>query len=204
MIGVITTTGTGWVDDPVADSIEAIHGGDTALVATQYSYLPSWLSFVVDRSRAEDEGRMLIDAVHARIDAIPEGAPPPADAGVRREPRVAGLGGGVQLARRRAGQHRRGAVGGSAEHEPALGADRQPARPGLPEIRPTYADGLVVRFAGGGSSAVVGRTPATPWITPHVLYLQHPSDPVVWWSPDLLWSRPTGSSSPAATTCSAP
>jgi uncharacterized membrane protein len=23
-----------------------------------------------------------------------------------------------------------------------------------------------------------------------VLYLQHPSDPIVWWSPRLLWDRP--------------
>jgi uncharacterized membrane protein len=23
-----------------------------------------------------------------------------------------------------------------------------------------------------------------------VLYLQHPSDPIVWWSPDLLFSKP--------------
>ena len=25
---------------------------------------------------------------------------------------------------------------------------------------------------------------------PRILYLQHPSDPIVWWSPSLLWSEP--------------
>ena len=190
VIGVITTTGTGWVDDPVADSFEAIHGGDTALVATQYSYLPSWLSFVVDRSRAEDEGRMLIDAVHARIAAIPAGAP---------RPRMLVFGESLgsqgseaafsSLADVRANTD--GVLWVGPPNTNRLWEQIVSRRdPGSPEIRPTYADGLVVRFAGGGSSAVVGRTPATPWITPHVLYLQHPSDPVVWWSPDLLWSRP--------------
>ena len=62
--------------------------------------------------------------------------------------------------------------------------------PGSPEIRPTYSDGLVVRFTSGDATRTVSSTPPTPWIAPHVLYLQHPSDPVVWWSPNLLWSRP--------------
>lgn len=190
VIGVITTTGTGWVDDPVADSLEAIYGGDTALVATQYSYLPSWLSFLVDRSRAEDEGRTLIDAVHARIEAIPAGVP---------RPRMLVFGESLgsqgseaafsSLADARANTD--GVLWVGPPNSNRLWEQIVTRRdPGSPEIRPTYADGLVVRFAGGDSSAVVGRTPATPWITPHVLYLQHPSDPVVWWSPDLLWSRP--------------
>ena len=38
-------------------------------------------------------------------------------------------------------------------------------------------------------------TPATSeattgWEDPKVIYIQHPSDPVSWWSPDLLFSRP--------------
>src|SRR5690606_26178213 len=29
-----------------------------------------------------------------------------------------------------------------------------------------------------------------PWDRPRVVYVQNASDPVTWWSPDLLWRRP--------------
>ena len=31
---------------------------------------------------------------------------------------------------------------------------------------------------------------SAPWNGPRVLYLQHPSDPIVWWSPRLLLTEP--------------
>jgi len=38
---------------------------------------------------------------------------------------------------------------------------------------------------------VAGPGPGSaPWNGPRVLYLQHPSDPIVWWSPRLIWDRP--------------
>jgi uncharacterized membrane protein len=62
---VITTTGTGWVDADAVDPLEYMYNGDTAMVGMQYSYLPSWLSFLVDRQRAHDAGRELFDACTA-------------------------------------------------------------------------------------------------------------------------------------------
>ncbi|WP_433799173.1 alpha/beta hydrolase [Actinomycetospora sp. CA-084318] len=190
VIAVITTTGTGWVDDPVSNSLEAMYGGDTAMVATQYSYLPSWLSFLFDGARAGEAGRLLIDAVHARIEAIPAGQP---------RPRMLVFGESLgsqgseaafsSLADVRANTD--GALWVGPPNSNRLWSQIVTRRdPGTPEILPTYADGLVVRFAAGAGSATVAQTPPTPWITPHVLYLQHASDPVVWWSPRLLWERP--------------
>ncbi len=63
VLTVVTTTGTGWVDPAAADSMEYVWNGDTAQVALQYSYLPSWVSFLVDRSKAADAAAALIDAV---------------------------------------------------------------------------------------------------------------------------------------------
>lgn len=60
---VTTTTGTGWVDPSMADSIELMYGGDTAIAAMQYSYLPSWIGFVVDRATPPAAGKALFDAV---------------------------------------------------------------------------------------------------------------------------------------------
>jgi len=46
-------------------------GGDTATVAVQYSYLPSWLSYLVDQDRAREAGRELFDAVYDRWSKLP-------------------------------------------------------------------------------------------------------------------------------------
>ncbi len=35
----------------------------------------------------------------------------------------------------------------------------------------------------------MNRPPST-WLKPRIVYLQHASDPIVWWSPDLLFERP--------------
>ena len=190
VVAVVTTTGTGWVDDPVADSLEAIWGGNSAIVATQYSYLPSWLSFLVDGPRAEEAGRSLIDAVHARIRAIPPGQPRPKlivfGESLGSQGSEAAFG---SLADVRAGAD--GVLWVGPPNSNRLWSQIVDRRdPGTPEIRPTYSDGLVVRFAGGPNVRTVTQTPPTPWIAPHVLYLQHPSDPVVWWSPELIWRRP--------------
>jgi uncharacterized membrane protein len=73
---VITTTGTGWVDPQGPTPLEYMYKGDTALVAMQYSYLPSWLSFLVDKERAREAGRDLFDAVYGVWSKLPVGQRP--------------------------------------------------------------------------------------------------------------------------------
>jgi uncharacterized membrane protein len=59
--------------------------------------------------------------------------------------------------------------------------------PGTLEVEPVYSGGRVVRFTDDSGDLT---RPPTPWYPPRVLYLQHASDPIVWWSPDLLLARP--------------
>jgi uncharacterized membrane protein len=59
---------------------------------------------------------------------------------------------------------------------------------GTPEVLPTYEQGVTVRF--GNDPAADLTRPATVWETPRVVYLQHASDPIVWWAPRLAVSRP--------------
>ena len=66
LLVIIPTTGTGWVDPVAARSIESIYNGDTALVAMQYSYLPSWISFLADRDKSVEAGRAMVDGIHRR------------------------------------------------------------------------------------------------------------------------------------------
>jgi uncharacterized membrane protein len=68
---VITTTGTGWVNARAVDPLEYMYHGDTALVATQYSYLPSPISFLVDKERAREAGRDLFDQVYGVWSRLP-------------------------------------------------------------------------------------------------------------------------------------
>ena len=65
-------------------------------------------------------------------------------------------------------------------------ADRDP---GTHEVDPVYKDGRIVRFTN------VPEDPAPPDGEPwqeesRTIYLVHPSDPIVWWSPNLLLTRP--------------
>src|SRR4029453_12160057 len=76
VVPVFIPTGTGWVDSAVTSSLEYMYAGDTALVSMQYSYLPSWLSFLTDRSTVADASAALIDAVHDRWAAMPPGDRP--------------------------------------------------------------------------------------------------------------------------------
>ena len=72
MLVVTTVTGTGWVDPDVALAIEQLYGGDTAMIAIQYSFLPSWISTLVDSEVAQEAGAELFNAVSQRWSQLPE------------------------------------------------------------------------------------------------------------------------------------
>ena len=73
---VFTTTGSGWVDPAAVDTFEYLTHGDAATVAIQYSYLPSWMSYLVDQSKAREAGRALFDAVYDPWSKLPAGQRP--------------------------------------------------------------------------------------------------------------------------------
>jgi uncharacterized membrane protein len=181
---VATTTGSGWLDSGAIDSFEYLTGGDSAIVAMQYSYLPSWLSYLVDQKKAREAGRELFDAVYDRWSKRA-----PAD---RPKVFVFGLSlgsfggetafsGEYDLRNRTAGALFAGPPNfNTLYREFTDGRD-----PGTPEVEPVYKDGRTVRFTNDVATGV-GPT----WEGTRVLYLQHPSDPIVWWSPRLAWDRP--------------
>jgi len=59
-------TGTGWMIPKAAAALEELHRGDTAIVAIQYSFLPSQVSVLVDAGLAKEAGTTLFSAVRAR------------------------------------------------------------------------------------------------------------------------------------------
>ena len=84
-IAVAGTTGSGWIDPMAADALEYATHGDVATVSTQYSYLPSWLSFLVDRSRAATNAEQLLTALRVELDGV-AGRPATGAVRLRREP----------------------------------------------------------------------------------------------------------------------
>ncbi len=72
VVAVATTTGTGWINEAEASALEYIYNGNTAIVSMQYSFLPSWLSFLVDKENARHAGQALFEAVDKLIRQMPE------------------------------------------------------------------------------------------------------------------------------------
>jgi uncharacterized membrane protein len=190
---VVTTTGSGWVDPALADSFEYLSGGDSAIVAIQYSYLPSWVSYLVDQSKAREAGRDLFDAVYGDWSKLPPGARPTLFVAGESLGSFGGetaFSGENDLGNRTAGTLFAGPPNFNALFREF--SDHRDA--GSPEVQPVYKDGRTVRFANDPGAAI---PPAgQPWNGSRVLYMMHPSDPIVWWSPHLIFSEPDWISEP--------
>ncbi|MFJ8042509.1 alpha/beta hydrolase [Kitasatospora sp. NPDC096147] len=196
---VASTTGSGWVNEQIAKPPEFMYDGDSAVVAMQYSYLPSWISFLTE-AEAADAGTALIDAVHERWARLP------ADARPRLLVAGESLGsyateraypaGVAELARQVDGA----LLVGPTPDNPIRRQVTDDREPGSPVWRPVYQGGGTVRFAQVAADFAV---PAGPWTEPRIGYLQNGSDPVTWWEPELLWQRPAWLERPRAADVSA-
>lgn len=186
VVAVATTTGTGWINEAEASALEYMYNGDTAIVSMQYSFLPSWLSFLVDQENARQAGQALFEAIDAMVREMPEA----------NQPRLVVFGESL------------GSFGGEA---PFLALNNLVARTDgalfsgptfnntiwtqltrdrdadSPMWLPIYDKGENVRFAARSDNL---NRPDDPWGTPRVVYLQHASDPIAWWNPDLLFAEP--------------
>jgi uncharacterized membrane protein len=183
---VVTTTGTGWVDPAAVDAAEYVMGGDTAIAAMQYSYLPSWISFLVDKSKAQEAGVALFDGIYHAWAQLPPDHRPRLYVYGESLGSFGGQEAFSSLDDMRA--HTSGAVLAGTPNFTALWkvlVDQRDA--GSHEVLPVYQQGRAARWAG--SPADLGQ-PTTPWDTPRITYLQHASDPIVWWSGDLLLHQP--------------
>ncbi|MEU6506037.1 alpha/beta-hydrolase family protein [Streptomyces sp. NPDC046942] len=184
---VATTTGSGWVDPASVDSFEYLSGGDAATVAIQYSYLPSWISYLVDQSKAREAGRDLFDAVYGVWSRLPQTSRPRlfvAGESLGSFGAETAFSGENDLANRTAGT----LFVGPPNFNALFREFTDHRDPGSPEIQPVYKHGRTVRFTSDPSAAIPPS--GQPWDGARVLYLVHPSDPIVWWSPHLVFSRP--------------
>jgi len=184
---VVTTTGSGWVDPALVDSFEYLTGGNCATVAIQYSYLPSWISYLVDQSKAQEAGRDLFDAIYGAWSQLPQDQRPKlfvAGESLGSFGAEAAFSGENDLHNRTSGA----LFAGPPNFNTLFREFLDHRDPGSPEVQPIYKDGRIVRFTNDAAAAIPPS--GQPWNGSRVLYMMHPSDPIVWWSPHLIFSPP--------------
>jgi uncharacterized membrane protein len=186
VVAVANTTGTGWINEAEASALEYMYNGDTAIVSMQYSFLPSWLSFLVDKENARQSSQALFEAVDALVRGMPENARPKL---VVFGESLGSFGGEAPfLSLNNLIARTDGALFSGPTFNNTIWTDLTANRdPGSPEWLPIYDKGAYVRFAATADDL---NRPVDPWDDPRVVYLQHASDPIAWWSPDLLFSKP--------------
>lgn len=183
---IATPTGTGWLEPAAFDTLEHLHAGDTAVVSMQYSYLPSWLTILVDPERSIDSARALFDAVYAYWRELPEDTRP--------RLYLQGLSLGALGSETCADLFTlfedpiQGAVWSGppfpARNWASLVRDRNP---GTPAWLPEFRDGSMVRFTGQSNTLA---DPARRWGPMRFVYIQYASDPMTFFSTSLLYRRP--------------
>ena len=186
VVAVGTTTGTGWINEAEADALEYMYNGNTAIVSMQYSFLPSWLSFLVDKQNARHAGQALFEAVDRLVRELPEAQRPKL---VVFGESLGSFGGEAPfMSLNNVLARSDGALFSGPTFQNTIWTDLTKTRDrGSPEWLPIYDDGGNVRFLARPDN--LGRPDAT-WHHPRVVYLQHASDPIAWWNPDLLFRKP--------------
>jgi uncharacterized membrane protein len=182
---VATTTGTGFLDTHAMDALEFVTNGDVAIAGVQYSYLPSAVSLLADVDEVRETAQVVFEHIHEYWSKLPEASRPDiylyglslGSLGVEsiltsidiiNEP----IGGALLVGPP--------FVNGLRNR---LILDRDPEST---PARPVYEAGRTVRFMD--ESGIAG--PSGDWGDTRVLYLQHATDPVVFFSPDLVLDRP--------------
>lgn len=186
LLVVATTTGTGFLVPEAMNTLEYVHNGDTAIVGVQYSYLPSWISLLADQEVTRETSRVVFDTVHDYWSTLPPDSRPD-----------------IYLFGLSLGSFGVESILTSVNiiNEPINGAlltgppfvndmwdeitdDRDG---GSPAWLPIYQDGRTVRFTSLDNALDV---PRGEWDDTKIVYLQHASDPVSFFSPDLAFSEP--------------
>ena len=183
---VATPTGTGWLDPGAVNTLEYLHGGDTVIVSMQYSYLPSWLTILVEPQRPVESAQTLFQTVYAHWKTLPR----------ESRPRLYlhGLSLGALGSETCADLFAlfedpiQGALWSGPPFPSAHWSRRTRERnPGTPSWGPMFRDGAMLRFTGQENAL---QRPDQRWGPMRFVYLQYASDPMTFFAPSLLLREP--------------
>lgn len=177
-------TGTGWIDAHAIDAAELLLGGDVATVGIQYSYLPSWFSFIADRPLAVASSEAVIDAVLDAVAVLPPEQRP--KVWLFGESLGAYGGQGALAGQSPAEVVRPGSIDGAvwvgSPYTSSLWADWRENRAGGPIWQPDIGRGAV---AQAFIEAEELTDPPPRWQGRRIALVAHPNDPVAWWNGSL-------------------
>lgn len=182
---VAVTTGTGKLDSNAMDALDYVTNGDVAVVSVQYSHLPSAVSLLGDAAEVKETARVIFDTIHSYWSTLRGPAPQFHLYGLS-------LGAyGVESVLTSIEMVNAPIDGALMVGPPFFNplwnrfvADRDaPSTPALP----VYEGGRTVRFT---DEATALSRPAGDWGETRIAYLQHATDPVVFFTPDLLFDEP--------------
>lgn len=184
---VYTPSTNGLVDPSAASAAEVVAGGDVASISMQYTVMPSFMSMIFSQSQSLDAGTILFNTVRQAIDQLPANS----------RPKLYVYGESLGAFGSQAPFTGVGIDGFAEQTDGALWAG-PPANSqywqqmsalasGGTAWQPIVDDGSVIRFAA--SPAGIDE-PGQPWGSQRGLYLQHATDPVVWWTFGLIANRP--------------
>ena len=191
VILIAASTGSGWVDEWQVQPLEFLTRGNCATASLQYSYVPSALNWLTGLEPAQEASAALFAAVRAELDLMDEADRPAlfvcgeslgafASQSVFEsfEDVLARVDGALWV--------------GTPSFTPMHAALTTARHKGSPEVAPVVHNARRVRFVNEPSDLrtdLYGRE-LGPWGFPRVVYAQHPSDPVVWWTNKLIWTQP--------------
>ena len=188
LLVIVTPTGTGWVDPHSVAPLEYLHHGDVASVALQYSYLPSFLSILVDSEPGEEVARTLFQKIYGYWSAL--------DPDNRPRLYLHGLSLGALNSDRSFDLF-------DIIHDPFHGvfwsgppfrsqtwlSVTQQRENGSPFWKPRFRDGTVVRFANQ-DGGLENENFESEWGPFRMAMLQYASDPVVFFAPGFVFREP--------------
>ena len=183
---IATPTGTGWIDNAGSAPLEYLLRGDVATVSVQYSYLPSWLSLLVEPENGAETARLVFRLIHQHWVSLP----------AERRPKLYlfGLSLGalnsdlaVDLYDIMAAPHHGALWVGPPFRSPTWREIVAHRNEGTPVWAPRYSDGRMFRFTTQQGSLTEGYG---LWGPLRVVYIQYPSDPIVFFETVSLWRRP--------------
>jgi uncharacterized membrane protein len=183
---VATTTGTGFLEPKAMQSLEYLHSGDTAIAGVQYSYLPSWISLLADQETTKETSQVVFTTVHDYWQTLPEETRP--------EFYLFGLSLGsfgvesiltsIDIVNE--------PIDGALLTGPPFVNDlwntlTETRDAGSPAWQPVYQEGRTVRFTSLENAL---DEPTGEWQDTKIVYLQHASDPISFFSGSLAFSEP--------------
>ncbi len=182
---VATPTGTGWLDPGAVDTVEYLHGGDTAIVSMQYSYLPSWITILVDPERSIESARYLFEEVYGHWKTLPRDSRPKL---YLHGLSLGSLGSEVcsPWYMILEDPHHGAVWSGPPFPSRQWASITQSRNSDTPAWLPQFRDGSMVRFTAQENRLETGQR----WGPVRNVYIQYASDPMVFFSPDLVIRKP--------------